>query len=199
MKGLVGVMLLAVCGGGYYTTFHPSFGQAVTDGPAAAPPEPLVVAPPPTQATFKGWQYTTTLDPLVGDETVHATVLGTAPIGPGAPRVATLELTASHQYGKHVIVTFPRVPKACVANACAVSVAWDQSPPDPFTFDDISAADKSRTILQIGEYDRFVGAMAKAHDLKIIAALGMQDDYVVNFTVAGFDPHDKGTAATALR
>jgi hypothetical protein len=170
---------------GYYTLSHVVLGRGAIFVPHSQYDENVVV-PETDEVPFEGWRYSTSIDPVLGDRTTHAKVLGTGP--GGATNPASLELTASHRYGRHITVTFGHVAKACGANACQVSVAWDHAPPTAYPFDDMSAADKSKTILQLGEYDRFMGGLAKAHAVKVVASLGMPDDYVATFPVTGFKP-----------
>jgi hypothetical protein len=181
-------MLLGIGGAYYYAYLHPHNDMSIFTSFASVEPERVattVVARLPQR--FEGWDYETIMDPVLGDATQHARLLGSGPLPHSGSQDAMLELTASERYGKRVTITFPKVQQACGANACQVSLAWDDAPPDPYSFSAPAlSADGRDTVVQTDEYDRFVGAVGKAHRLRVVASLGMQDDYVVTFPVAGF-------------
>jgi len=184
-KRSIAVMLLGIGGAYYWAYLHPHNDLSVFTSFAAVAPETVVARLP---EHFEGWAYETIVDPVLGDATRHARLLGSGPSANSGPHDAMLELTASQRYGKRVTITFPKVQQACGANACQISLAWDDAPPDPYNFSGPTlSTDGSDTVLQSDDYDRFVGAVGKAHRLRVVASLGMQDDYVVTFQVAGFE------------
>lgn len=185
--GSIVVMVVGICGAFYWATMHP-FGryQAFVAEPAARAADMVVQNVP---ADFDGWAYSRTTDTILEDVTEHARLLGSGPGPDSGPHSASLELTLSEKYGKHVTIMFARVPQACNANQCQVSLAWDDAPPDPYRFEPpLVSPGGGNTVLQTDDYDRFESALGKAHKLKVVASLGMPDDYVLTFPVAGFAP-----------
>ncbi len=184
-KRSIAVMLIGLGGAYYYAYLHPHNDESIFSSFAAAAPETVVARLP---EHFEGWAYETIMDPVLGDATQHARLMGNGPRPASGQHDAMLELTASQRYGKRLTITFPKVQQACAANACQVSLAWDDAPPDPYNFSAPTLSnDGSDTVLQTDEYDRFVGAVGKARKLRVVASLGMQDDYVLTFPVAGFE------------
>ncbi len=186
-KGSIALMLLGMCGAYYWTFMHPHTDYHIFAAEPVAQAADVVARLLP--ADFEGWAYGKTTDPVLQDDTEHAKLLGSGPGPRSGPHSASLELTSSEKYGKHVTIMFPKVQQACGANQCQVSLAWDDAPPDPYKFEPPSVSPGgSHTVLQTDEYDRFQSALGKAHKLKVVASLGMPDDYVVTFPVAGFTP-----------
>jgi len=137
-----------------------------------------------------GWVYYETKDTLVGEVTHHARLISNRPnAGLDAKPVegaaaGTLELANSDRYGKTVLLTLPPVQAACETNVCTVHASFDQGPEQDFPFQDLS--DDRHRVLAIGDYDRFSGQLLRAHDLKLVASLGMPTDVTINFTVSGY-------------
>lgn len=137
-----------------------------------------------------GWFYYQTKDPLLGDTTAHARLVSNRQAAPAGTVMAgaltgTLELSSSGRYGQVAMVTLERrVSTACRANPCSVHASFDQAPPEPFPYMDLS--DERRTILSLGDVPRLSQRLARAHDMVLIARLGMQQDYLLTFTVAGY-------------
>lgn len=184
-KGSIALMLMGVCGAYYWTFLHPHTHYGFLAAEPAARAAGVVARVLP--ADFDGWAYSKTTDTILHDDTVHATLLGRGPDPHSGPHSASLELSSSEKYGKHVTIMFPQVQEACGANECQVSLAWDDAPPAAYRFDPpMVSPGGANTVLQTDEYDRFESALGKAHKLKVVASLGMPDDYVVTFPVAGF-------------
>jgi hypothetical protein len=180
------LLALAVIGGGaYWELFLSDQGGRGIVSEAAL--DAAVAAPPSIPTAFTGWLHYTTTDPMLKDVTRHDRLLGGG-LGPNGPNQALLEMTASAQYGKSVMISFPPVPEACAANDCTISLSWDGAPPVPYGFGLPMIGPDGQAMLQSPEYERFIADVAKAHTLKIIASLGMPDDYMLVFPVAGFGP-----------
>jgi hypothetical protein len=180
-------MLVCFAGAFYWNYLHPRGTTPILMADPVA--DAAIVPPAAPRRDFDGWAYAEIRDPVLGDLTQTATVLGQGPAPNSGRHTATLQLSSSAHYGKRVTITFPKVEQACDANQCQVSVAWDDAAPDPYRFDPpIESAAGDKTVLQTDEFNRFTDALGKAHSLKIVASLGMRDDYVMKFPVAGFEP-----------
>jgi hypothetical protein len=137
-----------------------------------------------------GWLYYDITDPLLADVTHHARLIADNPLPPkGAPAVpgavgGALEVAYSRHYGSTVMVSFPPVRKACGANPCELRAIFDQQPARAMRFDDVS--DDRKTVLMLGDGERFIASLAAAHDLTIVASLGAGPDTIISFDVAGF-------------
>ena len=183
LQWLIAAML--VCFGAAYAfvQLRPRLPSLVTMDQSS-----VVASAPSVPVREKDWEYFVTIDPLLGDETTHAKVVGSGPEPNSPPGAASLDLAQSDQYGKSVTVIFPKVKEACTANPCEISLSWDEAPPDPYRFRDISDDKKTKLKLDdLAEYDRFMDALARARQLKVVAELGMPQDYVLTFPVDGLD------------
>jgi hypothetical protein len=155
---------------------------------ATVPVTQVVTASPPVAAASirSAWQYFDSVDPLDGEVTHHANLTGNPPGADGPADAGTLDITSTARYGARILIVFPRVRTACGHAACQVRIAWDHAAPAPYPYQDLSG--DAETTLQPLDSDRFLAAMAAAHDMTLTAAFGMQHDYRLTFTVAGFDP-----------
>jgi hypothetical protein len=175
------LVLLLALGGSTADGMRGAAGATVPVTQAIALRPPVAAKPVPS-----AWQYFDSVDTLDGDVTHHATLRGNPP-GPDGPAGAgTLDVTSSARYGTRVLIVFPRVRTACGYAACQVRIAWDHAAPAPYPYQDLSG--DAETTLQPLDSDRFLTAMTSAHDMTLTAAFGMQRDYILTFTVAGFDP-----------
>ena len=137
-----------------------------------------------------GWYYFDITDPLIEDVAHHARIIADTPLAPkGAPpspgaTAGTLEVSFSRHYGKSVIVTFPPVHKACLANVCELRAIIDNDGPQVLTFEDIS--NQKATVLMLTQPGDFLKRLPSAQGVTFVASLGTPIDTTLTFGVAGF-------------
>jgi hypothetical protein len=181
-RGQWRILLVLLALGGSTADFVRHAEGATVPVTAAALTRPPMTAP----SIASAWQYFDSVDPLDGDVTHHARLLGNPPGADGPASAGTLDVTSSAKYGTRVLILFPRVRTACYGAACRIRLGWDNAAPAPYPYQDLSG--DAETTLQPLNSDRFLTAMTAAHAMTLNAAFGMPHDYVLTFTVAGFDP-----------
>ena len=137
-----------------------------------------------------GWYYFDVTDPLIEDVTHHARIIADTPLAPkGAPASpgatsGTLDISFSRHYGKSVILTFPNVPRACLANVCELHAVFDNDGPQILPYQDISS--HGVTVFMLTQPADFLKRLPSAHGLTFIATLGTPTDTTITFGVQGF-------------
>ena len=137
-----------------------------------------------------GWYYFDITDPLIEDVAHHARIISDSPLAPkyapASPGASggTLEVSVSRHYGKSVVLTFPSVPRACMANLCELRGIFDNDVAQVLPYDDISGHGK--TVLMLRDGANFLKRLPNAHRLTFIASLGTPVDTTLTFDVDGF-------------
>jgi uncharacterized membrane protein len=188
-QGAAFAMVMATATFGLYYTHR--IGHAAKAAVVSDPVDLAAVAAAKAraQSSAGGWTYFDTVDRVVGDVTHHARLIGrrAQPVQEAMPAAAghsvvtpalsatpqdgaadtapILELTASTHYGKHIIITLPRMAKPCEPAPCILSISFDEAPPENFTYQDPS--DARETVLISNEFGRLVPLLQKAHDVTL--------------------------------
>ncbi len=137
-----------------------------------------------------GWYYFDVTDPLIQDVSHHARIIADLPLPSGDASASTratggtLDVSFSRHYGKSVVLTFPPVQRACLANVCELRVVFDRVAPQTVPYQDVS--DRRATVLMLSEPSAFLKRLPTAHGLTFIASLGTATDTTVSFNVEGF-------------
>ena len=137
-----------------------------------------------------GWYYFDVTDPLIEDVTHHARIIADTPLAPkGVPASpgatsGTLNISFSRHYGKSVILTFPTVPHACLANVCELRAVFDSDGPQVLAYQDVSS--HGVTVFMLAQPADFLKRLPSAHGLTFIATLGTLTDTTITFDVQGF-------------
>ena len=137
-----------------------------------------------------GWYYFDITDPLIEDVTHHARLNSDTPSAAtnasasAGATTGTMEVSFSRHYGKSVLLTFPLVPQACLANVCELRALFDNDAPQVLAYQDISS--HGATVFLLTQPGDFLKRLPSAHDLTFIASLGTPVDTTITFDVRGY-------------
>ena len=154
------------------------------------PSDGLHTVPVVSDATKTGWYYFDVTDPLIEDVSHHARIIADTPFAPkGAPpspgaTSGTLDIAFSRHYGKSILLTFPAVPRACLANVCELRGVFDNDGPQSLAYQDISG--HGATVFMLTQPADFLKRLPSARELTFIASLGTPVNTTITFGVQGF-------------
>lgn len=156
-------------------------------GGSSPPAQPSVAVPvvPGSQ-----WSYSHVADAMSKGTSYHAVVSSTNTVEFKFPYAgaqhARLNLRTDPRYGKDVIFNIEKGQILCHSyEDCTVLVRFDNE--QATNYSAVGAADNSTETIFIRNYDRFVGKILKAKQVRISTNIYQEGAPVFEFDVSGFD------------